>query len=77
MGGWLDQVEIRLAQLSTGLKVEAELSNMVKTDENLFKGEIWKPSQNDRTRLIILYLNAYQFCTIFLLIFTRRRLLAC
>ena len=27
-GGWLDQVGIRLTQLSTGLKVEAELGNM-------------------------------------------------
>ena len=27
MGGWLDQVGIRLTQLSTGLKVEAELGN--------------------------------------------------
>ena len=26
-GGWLDQVGIRLTQLSTGLKVEAELGN--------------------------------------------------
>ena len=25
VGGWLDQVGIRLTQLSTGLKVEAEL----------------------------------------------------
>ena len=25
--GWLNQVEIRLTQLSTGLKVEAELGN--------------------------------------------------
>ena len=29
-GGWLDQVGIRLTQLSTGLKVEAELGK--KTD---------------------------------------------
>ena len=29
VGGWLDQVGIRLTQLSTGLKVEAELG---KTD---------------------------------------------
>ena len=27
VGGWLDQVGIRLTQLSTGLKVEAELGN--------------------------------------------------
>ena len=27
MAGWLDQVGIRLTQLSTGLKVEAELGN--------------------------------------------------
>ena len=26
--GWLDQVGIRLTQLSTGLKVEAELGNI-------------------------------------------------
>ena len=28
VGGWLDQVGIRLTQLSTGLKVEAELGNI-------------------------------------------------
>ena len=27
LAGWLDQVGIRLTQLSTGLKVEAELGN--------------------------------------------------
>ena len=30
VGGWLDQVGIRLNQLSTGLKVEAELGNIFK-----------------------------------------------
>ena len=30
VGGWLDQVGIRLTQLSTGLKVEAELGNFCK-----------------------------------------------
>ena len=29
VGGWLDQVGIRLTQLSTGLKVEAELGNIL------------------------------------------------
>ena len=29
VGGWLDQVRIRLTQLSTGLKVEAELGNII------------------------------------------------
>ena len=29
VGGWLDQVGIRLTQLSTGLKVEAELGNKI------------------------------------------------
>ena len=33
VGGWLDQVGIRLTQLSTGLKVEAELGK--NTKENL------------------------------------------
>ena len=28
VAGWLDQVGIRLTQLSTGLKVEAELGNI-------------------------------------------------
>ena len=32
MGGWLDQVGIKLTQLSTGLKVEAELGNKIKSD---------------------------------------------
>ena len=34
MGGWLDQVGIRLTQLSTGLKVEAELGN--NSSHNMF-----------------------------------------
>ena len=29
LGGWLDQVGIRLTQLSTGLKVKAELGNFM------------------------------------------------
>ena len=32
-GGWLDQVGIRLTQLSTGLKVEAELGNNKSSDQ--------------------------------------------
>ena len=32
-GGWLDQVGVRLTQLSTGLKVEAELGN---SSHNMF-----------------------------------------
>ena len=35
MGGWLDQAGIRLTQLSTGLKGEAELGNKnIKSKEN-------------------------------------------
>ena len=33
LGGWLDQVGIRLTQLSTRLKVEAELANKIKDIE--------------------------------------------
>ena len=32
-GGWLDQVGIRLTQVSTGLKVEAELGNRNQTSQ--------------------------------------------
>ena len=37
VGGWLDYVGIRLTQLSTGLKVEAELGNKIfkKINQNL------------------------------------------
>ena len=35
LGGWLDQVGIRLTQLSTGLKVEAELGNTKNTAKQL------------------------------------------
>ena len=34
LGGWLDQVGIRLTQLSTGLKVEAELGKNQTSDKN-------------------------------------------
>ena len=43
MAGWLDQVGIRLTQLSTGLKVEAELGNnekLMKEKENILRKSV-------------------------------------